>query len=100
VTAEPTKRRPPKKEKGHKTGPRRFNGSVLDVDSLATRLGATPKHVRAQVARGLLPYRRRGGRIVFLAAEIDEFLKKLPGVTVEQALANVAARHQGEETPR
>ena len=95
-----TARRPrPKKQKGRATGPRRFAGALRDIDTQASALGVTGKTLRAQVARGLIPYRKFGGRIVFLADEVTAYLRQLPGVTAEQALANVAAR-QGEEAAR
>ena len=93
-------RPPPKKQKGHKTGPRRFNGEVMDVASVTAMLvGEEPKAdrgkvIRSRAARGLLPYRKWNGRIIFLRSEILSFLEKLPGVTTEQALANVAARQE------
>ncbi len=59
-------RRPPRKRKGQGSGPRRLNGVVLDVPAAAELLGATEKVVRARAARGLLPWRRWGGRILFL----------------------------------
>jgi Helix-turn-helix domain len=92
----PTKRRPPAKKPGAATGRRTFNGATKDVASLAARMGVSEKALRAQVARGLIPYRRFGGRIIFLADEVDAFLRQLPGVTVEQALANVTARNGTE----
>ena len=79
---------PPKKVKGKPTGPRRIDGALLDVHGGAALLGESEHAVRAQVRRGLLPYRRRGGRIVFVRAELEEFLRRLPGVSVEDALRN------------
>jgi hypothetical protein len=93
---------PPKKkskqEDGDKalTGPRRFNGDVRDVATQAASLGVKERMLRSQVARGLIPHRRLGGRIIFLADEVSAFLRALPGVSAEQALANVAARTSGE----
>jgi len=68
---------------------------VLDVVSAALLLGATEKAVRQRIARRLLPFRRLGGRIVFLRAELETFLSDLPGVTVDEARENLAAQ-QGE----
>ena len=42
--------------------------------------GETEHAFRAQVARRQLPFRHRGGRVVFLRAELEEFLRCLPGV--------------------
>ncbi|MGH7388850.1 MAG: helix-turn-helix domain-containing protein [Candidatus Rokuibacteriota bacterium] len=95
-----TERRPPRKRAGLPTGPRRLDGEVLDVAGVAQLLGATEKTVRARVARQLLPHRRWGGRVVFMRAELMTFLSKLEGVSVNQALANVAGRGTGGIEPR
>jgi len=52
--------------------------------------------VRARAARGQLPHRKLGGRLVFLRAEIEAFLAALPGVTSAEALENVRARTGAE----
>jgi hypothetical protein len=83
---------PPRKRDGQAKVRRRFDGAVKDVAGEALELGVTVKTLRAQVARGLIPYRKLGGRIVFLPDEVREFLRQLPGVTAAQALANVASR--------
>jgi hypothetical protein len=88
--------KPPKKQKGRNSGPRSFNGAIRDVDGIAAFLGETPKTARAQVDRGLLPYRRLGGRIVFIVEEVQEFLRRLPGVTADEAIANVVKRNGRE----
>lgn len=83
---------PPKKQWGKCKGPRRINGFVLDIATGAQFAGWTEKAMRARVGRGRVPYRRDGGRIIFLRDELETFLRKLPGVTVEEALENEAAR--------
>ncbi len=90
------RRLPPPKKAGQATGPRRINGLVMDVASLARKYGMPEKKVRSDVARGLLPHRqsRVGGRILFLEDEIIDFYRRLPGVTMSEALANIAARTQ------
>jgi hypothetical protein len=45
----------------------------------------------------VIPYRKLGGRIVFLPDEVREFLCQLPGVTAQQGLANVRARRDGRD---
>ena len=91
------RRCPPQKQSGQARRPRRLNGAVKDVTMFAAWLGASEKKVRSDVARGRLPYRKHGGRIVFLQDEIEDYLHRLPGVTVKEALQNMAAR-KGEET--
>ncbi|MDA2910423.1 helix-turn-helix domain-containing protein [Nitrospiraceae bacterium AH_259_D15_M11_P09] len=90
------KRPPPPKQAGRATGPRRINGLLMDVASLARKYGLSEKKVRSDVARGLLPHRQSciGGRILFLEDEIIDFYRRLPGVTASEALANIAVRTQ------
>jgi hypothetical protein len=83
---------PPRKRSGQQTGPRRIDGAMLDVHGAARLTGDTEKAVRAKIARGLLPYRRLGGRVVFLRSELLAFLEALPGVRLEEALANIEGR--------
>ncbi len=82
------RRPPPKKQKGQATKPRTLNGVVKDVSAMGKMLGTTDGKIRSAVARGLLPYRRWGKRLVFLTDEVDQFLHQLPGITVAEALNN------------
>lgn len=75
------------------SGPRSFQGELLDVAAVSRLIGITEKSVRARLARGLLPHRRFGARIVFVRREILEFIERLPGVSTAEALANVATRN-------
>ena len=83
---------PPKKRKGQARGPRRLSGEILDVATCAKFLGCSEKMVRTRVDRGLLPARRWSGRVCFLRSDLIEFLKALPGLTVQDALHNEANR--------
>jgi hypothetical protein len=87
---------PPRKRVGQASGRRTFNGVLWDISTGSREMGMTEKALRAQIARGLVPHRRLGGRIVLIADECREFLRKLPGVDVDQALANIATR-SGEQ---
>lgn len=69
---------------------RRLAGELLDVAAAAGLLGTTDKMIRARVARGLMPHRRWGGRIVFVRKDLIAFLAGLEGVTADEALANIA----------
>ena len=86
------KHAPPPKKAGQARGRRVINGAMQDVHSIACRLGVTEGKVRNDVARGLLPHHKFAGRIVLLTSEVDEFLRKLPGVSVDEALENVERR--------
>jgi hypothetical protein len=70
------------------SGPRRLDGELMDVDTTARFLGATPKAVRARYARRQLPGRKWSGRVVFMRSELLEFIHGLEGVPVAEALAN------------
>lgn len=85
--------RPPKKQPGQGTGRRTLNGLVLDVRSGAAFIGISEKAIRGKVARGVIPYRRLGGRIIFLKAELEGWLAALPGVTFAEAKVNSEARY-------
>ena len=85
-------RTPPKKRAGVPTGRRIRNGLEMDVSTAAAFRGLSEKALRGEVARGTVPYRRRGGRIVFLRDELERFMRALPGVSVDEAIANLAKR--------
>ena len=72
---------------------RRFNGQLLDIETASALLGCSQKTLRARVARCTIPFRRLGERIVFLRTELETFLSELPGVTVDEARENLAARN-------
>ena len=94
-TEEIARRKPPPKKTGQGKGPRSFRGNLLDVAGLAEEQGMTQKTIRARVDRGLLPYRKWGGRIVFIRSEIEEFFQNLPGRSADEALRNQVER-QGQ----
>ncbi|MBI4639920.1 MAG: helix-turn-helix domain-containing protein [Candidatus Tectomicrobia bacterium] len=68
-----------------------FNGrdgseAVMGVAEVANLLRCTKKAVYQAVSRGQLPFRKRGRRVIFLHDEVMEFLRWLPGASVEEAL--------------
>ena len=65
---------------------------MLDVATMARELGDSEKGIRAKVARGLLPHRSLGSRIVFVRQSITEYLDRLPRISVDEALENLKAR--------
>jgi len=69
-----------------------FCGVTLDVRQVAAFLGWSEKRVRGHIARQTLPYRKQGGRILFLRSELERFIDNLPGTTVEAAMTNVEKR--------
>jgi len=87
-------RNTPRKKKGQGQGPRRIDGEILDVKAFAGHYGPTEGQVRSHVERGLLPCRRWGGRIIFLRTEVDDFPRRLEGVSVDEAIHNIEVRRQ------
>jgi hypothetical protein len=65
---------------------------VLSIPQTATILGKSDRATWQDVYRGRLPYRRHAGKIIVLRDELEEFLRTLPGITVEQAAEKVAER--------
>ena len=76
------------KQPGEGTGPRTINGAALDVRGAAVLVGVTEKVIRGQVARRLIPFKRCGERIIYIRAELEQWLTCLPGCAVEEARAN------------
>ena len=70
-----------------------INGQLLDIATASQWLGCSEKALRGCVSRHLVPFRKFCGRVVFRRAELEQFIDQLPGVTVAQAQANLAARH-------
>ena len=88
-------RMPPKKQAGQGRGRRIMSGVAMDLGTTSTQFfGTTDKVVRGLVERRLIPFRRLGGRIIFIRKELEEFLTSLEGCHVEEALANIEARRQ------
>ena len=77
-------------------GPRRIDGAALDVTAAGTFLGMTPKTVRRLIERRRIPFRRVGRRVILVRSELDEWLRILPGASLEEALA----RQEGQWTAR
>jgi hypothetical protein len=44
------------------------------------------------VARGLVPYRKLGSRVVFRRSELEQWIENLPGVSLKDAELNRKAR--------
>ncbi len=85
---------PPHKKNGQAQKPRRFNGILMDVRGLASYLGTSEHCVRSRVRRREIPFKKMGGRLLFLKHEIDQYLEQLPGCDLEEAVQNLEARHQ------
>ena len=58
------------------------------VGAAAQILGKSEMAVYQDVARRRIPFRKSGRRIYFFVEELQEYLDRQPGVTVDQALEN------------
>ena len=56
------------------------------VNRCAEILHRHPISIYRMVARGQIPYRKVGGRLLFLEDEIQEFIRNSPGITADQVL--------------
>ena len=65
---------------------------LLYVKDAAQQMNCSEKAIRAHVARGTIPYRKLGKRVVFLREELEQFIRSLPGTTLEEARKNQEAR--------
>ena len=61
----------------------------LSIPEAASRLGISVRAAYLRVARGQLPYKKWGGRILVSVAELEKFLAALPGRTAEEAVAAI-----------
>lgn len=69
---------------------------ILSIPTAAALVGLTAKALRTRVAKGEFPSRVLGRRRVILRNDLEQFLLRLPGTTVDQALRAVAAQdHNG-----
>jgi hypothetical protein len=73
-------------------GPRTINGAVLDVRCGSLFLGWSEKRTRGLIERRLVPFKRMGGRIVFLRSELEAWVQSLDGCTLDEAKTNQAMR--------
>jgi excisionase family DNA binding protein len=71
---------------------RAISGLLLGVSEAAALLGNSERSLRALVARGLVPFRRLGSRVVFRRVELEKFFETLDGVTLADVRANLKAR--------
>ena len=56
----------------------------LTADECAMMIGRTPGAIRNLVMRRAIPFRKSGGRLYFLSAEIEKWIEFSPGLTFEE----------------
>ena len=70
--------------------------AVLNITEAACVLSCRKASIVRLTREGRIPYRRIGRRLVFITAELDLWLSRLPGVSVVDA---VAASHAQPHKP-
>ncbi len=65
---------------------------LVDVKDAAQLLGCSEKSIRARIARQTIPYKKLGKRVLFVREELEQFIRALPGVTMEEARSHLAMR--------
>lgn len=60
--------------------PRRY----LSTEECAEFLGRSPGAIRNLVMRRAIPYRKPGGRLMFLRTELQAWVESAPGVRLEE----------------
>ena len=91
---------PKNKANGQAIESKILSGKWLTVKAFtAEYLGpdGTEGQARSKVNKQLIPFRKWGGRIYFVRSELDDYFRKLEGVTVEQALENERRRREARE---
>lgn len=60
----------------------------FSINELSLYLKRSPGALRNLVLRRRIPYRKPGGRILFDKSEIDEWIKKSPGLSMKEIEEN------------
>lgn len=71
----------------HTTGlktPLATHPRLLNLTTAAAYLGMTEWALRSRIRQLQVPFRKIGGRIVFLKDELDDMIVNLPGVTLQE----------------
>ena len=55
----------------------------LNTTEAATFLRRSPAAVRNLVLRRMIPFRKCGGRLVFIREELERWIRESPGVRIE-----------------
>ena len=57
---------------------------ILNIEETAIKLKRTPRAIRGLVLRRAIPFRKVGGRILFIEDEIDRWILSSPGKALEE----------------
>jgi excisionase family DNA binding protein len=67
--------------------------AVLNVTDAAYFLSCRERAIIRLTREGRIPYRRLGRRLIFIQAELETWLSRLPGVRVTEAVDASHAQH-------
>jgi excisionase family DNA binding protein len=68
---------------------------ALTKTEIAALLGTTERAIAHMMSKGTIPHRKMGARVVFLPDEIQDWLHRLPGVS----LTALREAHDAVQTP-
>lgn len=57
---------------------------ILSVEKVASMIDRSPGAIRNLVLRRKIPYRKAGGRLVFLRDEVERWIVESPGMTIDE----------------
>lgn len=66
----------------------KYGSPYFDTQQLASYIHRTPGAIRNLVLRRAIPFRKPGGRLLFVKTEIDEWVASSEGVSLEEILSN------------
>lgn len=55
----------------------------FNTKQLSEYIGRTPKAVRDMTFRKMIPYRKAGGRLIFVKGEVDQWIEAGDGLSFE-----------------
>lgn len=55
----------------------------LDIKETSRKLSRSPGAIRNLVMRRRIPFRKAGGRLMFIEHEIEKWIQESPGLTLE-----------------
>jgi excisionase family DNA binding protein len=60
-----------------------MNQEAMGTSAAAVFMNCTDAAIYKMVARQAIPYRKKGKKLLFLRSELEQFLRELPGLRLE-----------------
>jgi excisionase family DNA binding protein len=64
-----------------------MNQEAMGTSAAAVFMNCTDAAIYKMVARQAIPYRKKGKKLLFLRSELEQFLRELPGLKLEDLAA-------------